>query len=458
MYRLTFVFILLLSIQSSLFTQNEHNTWYFGSKVGLNFNSGSPVFIQDGELDTYEACATISDASGKLLFYTDGVSVWDSSHVVMPNGSGLMGDLTSTQVAIVKQPGSSTKYYIFTVDDTGGANGFRYTKVDMSLQGGMGDVETNNKNIAITTQVTEKIAVIKHQNNVDYWIVVHKLSSNEFHSYLLSNSGLSLVPVVTNIGSSLSVYVGYIKASIDGSKIALANGTLDNVELFDFDNSTGVLSNTMTFTNFNTWGPYGLEFSPNGRFLYVSEASNPISNIYQYDLAAGNSTNINQSRVVVGSHTTTSQQGGGALQLGPDHKIYHARAGEVYVGAINNPDSLGVQCNYNDSQIYVGVYLSVQKVWLGLPTFENTINKINVGVDNINAVKAKVVLYPNPATNNVNVYCNTTINKIELLNIQGQLLFTTKNKTLLVDKLPKGIYFLKIYIDNQLVMKRFIKH
>jgi hypothetical protein len=37
-----------------------------------------------------EGCATISNSSGQLLFYTDGITVYNRNHQVMPNGTGLL--------------------------------------------------------------------------------------------------------------------------------------------------------------------------------------------------------------------------------------------------------------------------------------------------------------------------------------------------------------------------------
>jgi len=49
--------------------QGEANIWYFGQNAGIDFNSGSPVALTNGQLVTDEGCATISNSSGQLLFY-----------------------------------------------------------------------------------------------------------------------------------------------------------------------------------------------------------------------------------------------------------------------------------------------------------------------------------------------------------------------------------------------------
>ena len=95
--------------------QRENNIWYFGDKAGLDFNSGNPVNLTDGAINTIEGCASISNPSGQLLFYTDGIKVWNRNHQIMPNGADLSGNSSSTQSGIiVPKPNSNTIYYLFT--------------------------------------------------------------------------------------------------------------------------------------------------------------------------------------------------------------------------------------------------------------------------------------------------------------------------------------------------------
>src|SRR5690349_5705120 len=102
------VLICLVSISGySCFGQGEANKWLFGNGGGLDFNTGSPVPFAGGQINTTEGSASVSDAAGNLLFYTDGITVWDRTHAMMPNGFGLLGGVSSSQSAmIVLLPGS----------------------------------------------------------------------------------------------------------------------------------------------------------------------------------------------------------------------------------------------------------------------------------------------------------------------------------------------------------------
>ncbi len=373
--------VILFTIFNILFIkisycQNEGNIWYFGGNAGVDFNGTAPISLTNGASITPEGSASICDVSGSLLFYTDGMTVWNRNHIAMPNGTGLMGGYSSTQSAIiVRKPGSFSLYYIFTVDEFAGSDGFRYSIVDMSLQNGNGDV-TSVKNIPILPLTDEKVVAIKHQNNSDFWIVVHKFdSTNTFHSYLLTSAGFNMSPVVSNVGSILGgvnmLVGGYLKGSPDGNRIASANEWLGDLELFSFNRLSGQLSNPMIFTGIAQYypRPYGIEFSPNSNVLYLTDFTT--GNLYQYNLSAGSNAAINNSRVTIYTvpSSSTGYNGTGGLQLAPNNLIYHAVMYKSYLGVINNPNALGSSCNY----IANGIYLGGKTSYFGLPTFYSSI-------------------------------------------------------------------------------------
>jgi gliding motility-associated-like protein len=367
-------FVTTNSFGGSTVTSNgkEGNVWYFGYNAGLDFNSGSPIALTDGQLYTLEGCASISDNNGDLLFYTDGMTVYDRNHIIMSNGTGLLGNNSSSQSGIiVKKPGSVSIYYIFTSDGVSGASGgVAYSEIDMSLNNGFGDV-TSIKNVVLFPNACEKITGILHQNGTDFWIVSRLENSNTYHSYLVTNSGINLTPIVTNIGPVYSDLIGYLKSSSNCAMITAANWSTGLVDLFDFDNSTGIISN---YVSLNIPGyAYGVEFSENSELLYVSDFTG--GNIYQYNLLAGNQNDINNSLVHLGYCTEP-----GALQLGPDSKIYIAELLSNYLGVIEYPDQIGSSCSYNSSSLYLNGMQSAA----GLPTFFSSIfNSSPTGCDSV---------------------------------------------------------------------------
>ena len=376
-------FLLLVIFPSILFSQKEAAIWYFGQNAGLDFNSGAPVVLTDGQLDTFEGCATISDYLGNLLFYTDGVSVWDNTHNIMFNGTGLLGNASSTQSAIiVPKPSNPNQYYIFTVDDRNPAsalstNGINYTTVDMTLNGGLGDVIPTEKNINIINQAYEKITGIKHPDNNSFWVI--SFIQNRFYSWRVDAAGVNPIPI-TSIVSNATDSRGYLKVSPDGTKIACANfGNTNSLMLYDFNNTTGVVTNEIQLTFDDSADvPYGVEFSEQSRKLYVTtchlSASQimPPAKLYQFNLL---SPTINTSRILIHSNNTNTR---GGLQLAIDGKIYRAlsistttQVGTNYLGVINDPEADGLACNYAHDAIdvTVGGLFPTHKVVEGLPPF-----------------------------------------------------------------------------------------
>lgn len=362
MKKVLFIFFILLSINN--FAQKQTAHWYFGELAALDFNSGSPIPLNDSQMVTNEGCATISDVNGNLLYYTNGETVWNRNHEIMPNGSNLNGHFSSTNSAIViPKPGDINRSYIFTVDDLGGANGLQYSEVNMALDGGLGDIIPTAKNILLHTPTTEKITAVKHQNDTDWWVVSHKWNSDEFVAYLVTSSGIQ--PGISSVSGLMltgdtSNTVGNMKLSPNGKKLAIANSYQNNtLQLFDFNDVTGKVTNPMTFNGFSgSPGIYGVEFSPDSKILYVTDSS---GKLYQYNIELPNQNSINNSRITLAS----SISGIGSLQIAPDGKIYIAKENSGKLPVINNPNVLGVGCDFQDEALYLGGKRSK----LGLPPF-----------------------------------------------------------------------------------------
>jgi Tol biopolymer transport system component len=86
------------------------------------------------------------------------------------------------------------------------------------------------------------------------------------------------------------------------------------LQVLDFNKTSGVLSNGLNINKRNAWG---VEFSPNGKLLYVSSFNNPTYHIYQYNLLAGSETDIENSKHQIYQDVFSSL----GVQLGPDQKI-----------------------------------------------------------------------------------------------------------------------------------------
>lgn len=346
--------MLLCLLSAGMYAQYD-NHWYFGNLAGLDFSSGSPVPVIDGELNSTEACGTISSANGDLLFYTNGLTVWDKNHDVMENGTGLFGDTSASQSGLVVQkPGSADTYYIFTAAQFTEADGINYSEVDMAANDGLGNV--TEKNVPMLTPACEKLAAIYHANGTDVWVLAHHWGSDGFYAWLVTGDGVSETPVISNTGSELTGEVvrsaGQMKFSPDGAKLAVANNNV-SLQLFDFDNATGEVSAPLTLVEGETL--YGVEFSPKGNALYLAQWGE----VSQFDLEAGD---IAASQTIL---LELPEGAAGSLQIGPDGKIYLSHYNETALTVIHNPDVIGTGCNLAATSLPLGGRLS----WWGLPAF-----------------------------------------------------------------------------------------
>jgi gliding motility-associated-like protein len=281
-----------------------------------------------------------------------------------------MGDWSATQMAAIQNPANSDKYYIFTLDALGGPDGFRYSEIDMSLDGGLGDVVTATKNTLIQNSVTEKVTTVKHGNGTDTWVIVHEFPGDAFFAYQVSSAGISASPVISHTGSihSQDMFnyntLGQLKVSPDGCKLALAIYAMNTIELFNFNNQTGVVSSPVSFNSPDYTECYGIEFSPDGSKLYVGMEFS--KNIYQFDLNVSTPAAIVNSRYLVGNPGGTGYLG--SLQIGPYGKIYVARASKAFLGLINNPNASGASCDFVPDGINLGIRTSSH----GLPAFNQS--------------------------------------------------------------------------------------
>ena len=288
----------------------------------------------------------------------------------MANGTGLNGNSSSSQSAIIaKQPGNANIYYIFTQSGPSGA-GAAYSVVDIGLAAGIGSVTV--KNTTLSASCTEKLTSVKHCNGVDIWVIYHGWGNAEFKSYLLTSSGVNTTAVISAIGTTHSVttdFAGCMKTSPSGKKIGLGIYGKGLFELFDFDNTTGVISNSLSLNTGSIVGAYGCEFSSDGTKFYGSRGiSNALGQLFQWDLCAGSPTAIAASLFTV---VTTNTTGIGALQRASDGKIYGTRSQQSSLISINNPNAAGVACNY----VEMGLSIAPKTSYWSLPNFMTSFNR-----------------------------------------------------------------------------------
>ncbi len=369
-FKLKILILSLLLRLSSLSAQYSiAPIWCFGENAGLDFRT---TLIKNftSNISTAEGSAGATDINGNLIFYTDGATVYDKNFNVMLNGTGLFGSSSSSQSAIVLQHESQKKenqYYIFTLPEYAGSSGFCYSIVDMDNNGGLGEVIIKNKNIY--GQLSEQMQPAMHANGKDYWIVIKGFQNTELYSFLIDKDGVQLKQTA-NFGNSVTNTIGCMRFNNSFSRVAYTCYDFSGyVEICDFDNSTGILSNLLIIDNLHD--PYGVCFSPNGQLLYVSHLLT--RKINQYDLSQYNKIDILNSAISLTSQSTAF----GNINMAYDSILYVAAAGKNFISKISQPNIKGNGCNF----VYNGTSLGNSTCNYGLPLFYKFYDKKKLDIN-----------------------------------------------------------------------------
>lgn len=466
-----------------LYVQGQHqaDTWYFGSDgAGLRFSECQVTVLNNGKFEGFEGVATMSDNNtGELLFYTNSEWVMNKAHDTIPNSNLIPNGNTITQVLILEKPGSSSIYYIITSEVQGfSGQHLRFHAIDMTMNGGLGGVLFKDS-VLFNSPCTEKITAIKHSNGTDFWIVGHEYNTSNYLAFQVSATGVNTAPVVTSIGKvhgdpSYASAVGELKASPNGQKIASVTLSLPNIELFDFNKTTGALSNLITIPaiagydglNNPISNLYGLSFSKNSKMLYATQwlSSDSLSKIIQVNVSSNDSTQISNSKKTIFS---TSEKNLYSLKLAPDEKIYVAQnPTKNYLGRINFPDSLGMSCGYVDSAISLGASHSG---W-GLNNLMEYNEYCTELPNEISEVESKpsFILSPNPCADvlevNISEGSSFAYYQIQISSLTGQLLLSNAklhsgSNKMDVKNLPVGLYVYRIFDihNNTIYQGKFTK-
>jgi hypothetical protein len=489
--RKIFTVLLFLTVFNALGQNQGINNWWllgYGSYVGapnghtdMNFYTGAPIISSDSiEMDINRTAATISDSLGNLLFYTNGYYIADMTNDTMQNGNNISptsyynqfpNGLTVPQACLIlPKPGSLKTYILFhsTLDNAPYYNKayYLYTSIiDMNLNGGLGGVINKNTILLQDTLNPGKITSCKHANGRDWWIIVQRVNSNTYYKFLLTPTGIT-GPFPQNIGTPRTWTGGMTSFSTDGKKYAyyytMGNG-MGGLDIGDFDRCTGMLNNPIHIaiqTNVDFSG--GLAFSPNSRFLYVTN----IDSVYQFDMA---STNIETSKQIVAvwdgfySPNPPFATLFEIPQLAPDGKIYISTGNSTFhIHVINSPDSIGLACNLvqhaiqfqyfyfsgqpNHPNYFLGCDTSCTPCLVGLPS----------GSELFHSVKA----FPNPTDGAFTLQfpVQSTAGMLEVYDVMGKLVYkdyiapwSQYKKVDLTPSLSKregvkanGIYFCKL--------------
>ena len=405
--------MLLCSLTASAQDKTGYN-WIFGANAGMTWNTtqtivnggktltNMPTPLTGSQMYQDRGCFTGSDKDGNLLFYSNGVRVWNRNHQTMQNGTGMAGHTNSVQSGIVLPiHGEEGKYYVFTVpSNISATNRLVYSVINMSLDGGLGGVEQKNSTLVYPAnrQIYHNIALVRMSNGQGFWLI-----AIGHHSTGTSNSQMFVWKIDNATGLDVNLHGTYsmgrnfrgtfgesqLRFSADGTKFALgSNIARIGLLLGRFDPLTGALTeirhqphNTQNDNQF-----HGAEFSPSGKLLYMTYADGYPGRIviHKFDelmAATGAAFNNAAGRRI----TFNAAEGvGTAMQLAPDGRIWVATW-------LTNPTIAVLDDveNYDGATLHYfatgsGVLQTGRNSLAGLPTFPSYLfASISIGGDTI---------------------------------------------------------------------------
>ncbi len=347
-----YILLVLSFLYSTVAIGQYDHVWAFGKYAGLDFNFDPPKPIQT-VINTNEGCATICDKYGQLLFYTDGSTVWNRNHVMMPKGNDLAYNRTfstSQAALIVPMPEDTNKYYVFSMSHGDLPHGkLYYSIVDMQLNGGFGDVIV--KNIELDSGLTEHMATV-FGDNCDIWLLVIAKQNSCFKSYRINAAGINLTPVLSQVlperslVSSAGIF-GYIDIAPSRKKLAIAQAAIA-MSVCDFNPNSGIVSNPIILDLDDKKFYYGISFSPDNSKVYGcivdghAGSSGEEHGIFQFDLDKEDSTEIVRSKTMI----SNTEGGHWNLKRAPNGMLYVIVSSGSKLSAITRPNNAGVSCRY----------------------------------------------------------------------------------------------------------------
>ncbi|MBK7850512.1 MAG: T9SS type A sorting domain-containing protein [Bacteroidetes bacterium] len=481
------LFLILIILNHSSYSQGRRNAWQIGYWQGggtvfqMDFTGGSMTLIpQPGstQINMFELNASICDVGGNMLFSTNGDFIADASGDTMMNGSGLIPGpfrddyyefgLPNLQGAIaIPFSTDSNKYFLFqmAVDyTTRNGDSLLFHVIDMSLNSGLGAVTLKNQFIIAGQFMQGEISAVKHGNGRDWWLFFHGQDNDSFYSYLIANDSL-IGPFIQNIGI-VKHDVGQAIFSSNGLKFA-SYDSYNDLELFDFDRCTGLLSNHIHISMPHLYVGAGCCFSPNSNLLYISDRQN----LYQYNLQA---TNISASKDTVAVWDGFADPFANAFalsQLGSDGKIYIASfGGAQHMHVINHPDSLGIACDVQQHSIVLPCYNEASVP--NLPFYElgamggTSCDSLPTNISSNTIHFTRYTLFPNPVRDILYIqnFSKEPLKSLAITDLLGKTIQSDfsilKNGEYIevnTASLQQGLYILQMETDKGMWIQKFFK-
>ncbi|MGV3599342.1 MAG: gliding motility-associated C-terminal domain-containing protein [Bacteroidota bacterium] len=325
--------------------QRQYENWYFGTNTAFNFNAGTaPVEVANASQITGVVSTTISDAAtGQLLFYTDGITVWNRNNTVMDNGSSILSTPVCSHVTSCPNPVKAGQHYVFMHN-----NGqLRYALIDMTENGGLGKVISTDNLLA--PAIANKFAIARHGTTDSYWLITFRGSNGNdtFECYPITNAGIQ-APVRSIMGFHNGITtLGDLVTNRSGDKIFISfnSPTTAAINQYSFSKTCGTVGTPRNLPIGTGWNnAKSIAFSPSNLQMYAIFGQSQ-GRVVQYSGADFQSS----------QEIANSVQAYNDIKLGPDGKIYITKnvAGNPSgsIDVIEKPDLFSLAAAYMTNNI-----------------------------------------------------------------------------------------------------------
>ncbi len=325
---LAFVFLQITKCVYGQYNKQDNflkanSVWAFGYRSGYDFNQRLAF---ETEVKSVLASASVADTLGRLLFYIGSDTIYNANHLPMLNGTGILPNMPKKYgqhelgVLIVPMIDSTNKYFVFTKGVFDNANSqppLSYSVVDMTLDNGLGAVDSARKNVPLDTlHVLQDPIIAVPGDNCDIWVVTHTdnyyrnpSDTPRFKTWHITAYGIEQQPVYSPVNplirDLLAQYhfskpriVGYgagnMAVSPDRKKIAMTTrgDYFTGIIYGRFDPVYGIVDDFRTLKGTQEDGTRGVCFSPDASKLYFTS----LSAIEQFDVSSNNEFIMNNKK------------------------------------------------------------------------------------------------------------------------------------------------------------------
>lgn len=257
--------------------------------------------------------------------------------------------------------------------------------------------------------------------------------------------------------------------TLDASGNVLSTGEFQGTA--DFDPGAG----SYTLTSAGVRDIYVSKLNPSGNFVWATQIGSTANDI-GYSLKTDANNNVYVTGTFIG--TVDFDPGAGSYTLTSSPSVY-----DVFIlkldmngsfiwagscGSTSGDDSYSIFVDPSNNIYATGFYQGTVDFDMGTGTFNLTsggqrdafvlklIQGSVTGLD-VSTINANIVVFPNPATTQIYINSESTIETIFIYNLLGEMVQHENINSFSVENLPVGIYTLQIKTAKGIGTTRFVK-